>query len=87
LQFFYDDRAWANVLNPLYDTRLRFHVEGKDEGKDAPMSCAMIYWGKDVKSFYDVFIEYGAVVDLRQLQGKFIGEKRRLRQPKLFEDF
>ncbi|NMA41258.1 MAG: hypothetical protein GX937_13895 [Lentisphaerae bacterium] len=76
------------MLRAKMKARMRqCHVEGKDEGKDAPMSCAMIYWGKDVKSFYDVFIEYGAVVDLRQLQGKFIGEKRRLRQPKLFEDF
>jgi len=27
-----------------YDTRLRFLVEGKDEGKGAPMACAMIYF-------------------------------------------
>jgi hypothetical protein len=30
----------------LYDTRLRFLIDGKDEGKGDPMSCAMIYWGK-----------------------------------------
>ncbi len=51
----------------LYDTRLRFLVEGKDEGKGAPMSCAMIYWNHDLGRFPDVFREFGAVVDLRSL--------------------
>lgn len=77
----------ATAVCFLYDTRLRFLVEGKEEGKGAPMSCAMIYWGKSIDIFYDVFIEFGAVVDLRQLQGKVIGDRRRLRQPKLFDDF
>lgn len=70
----------------LYDTRLRFLVDGKDEGKGAPMSCAMIYWNKEIDTFRDVFIEYGAVVDLSPLQGKVIGDKRKLRQPKLFDE-
>ena len=37
--------VWGNATAVcfLYDTRLRFLVEGKDEGKGAPMSCAMIY--------------------------------------------
>ena len=54
----------------LYDTRLRFLVNGKDEGKGAPMSCAMIYWNNDITKFSEVFSEYGAVVDLRSMQGK-----------------
>lgn len=77
----------ATAVCFLYDTRLRFLVEGKDAGKGAPMSCAMIYWNKDIETFREVFIEYGAVVDLRPLQGKVIGDKRKLRQPKLFDEF
>lgn len=70
----------------LYDTRLRFLVNGKDEGKGAPMSCAMIYWSKNIELFREVFNEYGAVVDLRPLQGKVIGHKKKLRQQRLFEE-
>jgi len=58
----------------LYDTRLKFLVDGKDEGKGAPMSCAMIYWGKHFQRFFDVFIRYGAVVDIQNLQGIKIGD-------------
>lgn len=76
----------ATAVCFLYDTRLRFLVEGKDEGKGAPMACAMIYWGRKFEEFERVFIEFGAVVDLRSLQGKAIGDKRSLRQPKLFSD-
>lgn len=70
----------------LYDTRLRFLVEGKDEGKGAPMSCAMIYWNKNIEKFLQVFSEFGAVVDIRSLQGKAIGHGRKLRQMKFFDD-
>ena len=76
----------ATAVCFLYDTRLRFLVEGKDEGKGAPMSCAMVYWNKNVDKFMEVFIEFGAVVDLRLLQGKTIGEKEQLKQPKLFDE-
>ena len=63
----------ADSVTFLYDTRLRFLESGKDGGKGAPMSCAMIYWGPQYKRFERVFIQFGAVVDLRNLQGKFIG--------------
>jgi hypothetical protein len=81
------DYVWgrATAVCFLYDTRLRFLVDGKDEGKGAPMSCAMIYWNKAIDTFLKVFTEYGAVVDLRALQGKGIGDRSRLRQPKLFD--
>ena len=52
----------------LYDTRLKFLVDGKDEGKGAPMSCAMIYWGSNFQRFFDIFIKYGAVIDIQNLQ-------------------
>jgi hypothetical protein len=59
----------------LYDTRLRFLVNGEDGGKGAPMSCAMVYWGRDFNRFSLVFSRFGAVVDLRPLQGKQFGEQ------------
>jgi hypothetical protein len=67
----------ATAVTFLYDTRLRFLVDGKDGGKGAPMSCAMVYWGKNYERFRDVFIRFGAVVDLRPLQGKQIGSQHR----------
>lgn len=76
----------ATAVCFLYDTRLRFLVEGKDEGKGAPMSCAMIYWNENIDIFLDVFNEFGAVVDLRPLQGKVIGDKSKLRQMKFFDE-
>lgn len=52
----------------LYDTRLRFLVDGRRGGKGAPMACAMVYWGGgSVQRFRDVFGRYGAVVDVRGL--------------------
>ena len=52
----------------LYDTRLRFLVQGQDTGKGAPMSCAMVYWHDDINRFTEVFCEFGAVVDIRTLR-------------------
>ncbi len=40
------------------------------------MSCAMIYWGKHYQRFYDVFIHYGAVVDITHLKGEIVGPER-----------
>lgn len=68
--------VWTNATAVafLYDTRLRFLVNGKDEGKGAPMSCAMVYWGKHYPVFFETFRVFGAVVDLRPLHGKRIGD-------------
>jgi len=76
----------ATAVCFLYDTRLRFLVEGKDEGKGAPMSCAMVYWNKNIEKFLDVFSEFGAVVDLRPLQGTINGDRGKLRQMKFLDD-
>lgn len=57
----------------LYDTRLKFLVDGQDEGKGAPMSCAMIYWGDRTEAFDNVFRTFGAVVDLTSLKGRSFG--------------
>lgn len=77
----------ATAVCFLYDTRLRFLVDGRDEGKGAPMSCAMVYWGHNYPKFFDVFIEHGAVLDLRVLHGKAIGEAKRMTQPDLLCEF
>lgn len=57
----------------LYDTRLKFLENGKTGGKGAPMSCAMVYWGSKYMEFYDVFIEYGAVVNIENLKNEMLG--------------
>lgn len=60
----------------LYDTRLRFLENGQDVGKGAPMACAMVYWGDNYLKFYEVFIQYGAVIDISNLIGEQIGDDR-----------
>ena len=59
----------------LYETRLKFLENGDQTGKGAPMSCAMIYWGRHYKIFFDVFLKFGAVLDLRGIMGRTIGEE------------
>ena len=63
----------ATAVAFLYDTRLRFLEDGKDVGKGAPMSCAMVYWGTCYGRFDETFIRFGAVADLRHLRGRLIG--------------
>ncbi len=57
----------ASAICFLYDTRLKFLENGENGGKGAPMACAIIYWGERYSNFYNVFINYGAVVDIRPL--------------------
>ena len=78
--------VWARATGIcfLYDTRLRFLVDGRDEGKGAPMSCAMVYWGADYQRFEDTFLKFGAVVDLRSMRGKKIGNHLRSYHTTLF---
>ncbi len=58
----------------LYDTRLKFLINGINGGKGAPMSCAMIYWGNNNDRFNSIFNKFGAVVDIRDLKGKKFGQ-------------
>ena len=67
----------ARAICFLYDTRLKFLENGVDSGKGAPMACAMVYWGDYYEKFYDVFIGYGAVIDISNLFGEEIGEARK----------
>lgn len=75
----------ASAICFLYDTRLRFLVDGVDSGKGAPMACCLVYWGKRFQHFFNNFIEYGAVVDISNLHQKKIGEESHYFQ-KLFEN-
>lgn len=59
----------------LYDTRLKFLENGSDGGKGAPMSCAMIYWGKHYETFFKVFTKFGAVLNLEHLHGLPLGQQ------------
>lgn len=54
----------ATAVAFLYDTRLKFLVNGVASGKGAPMSCAMVYWGDDCARFRKVFSAHGAVVSV-----------------------
>jgi len=74
----------ATAICFLYDTRLRFLENGQNGGKGAPMACAMVYWGDNYQKFFDVFINHGAVVDIRPLKGLTIGPERINPQKSLF---
>jgi len=62
-------------------------VDGKDKGKGAPISCAMIYGGQHYQRFEDDFIQFCAVVDLRALRGKRIGDYDRIPEPVLLDEY
>lgn len=55
----------ADCICFLYDTRLRFMLDGEEYTKGAPMACCLIYYGKDSERFKRVFSEFGAVLKVR----------------------
>ena len=62
---------WKNHVYPiatavcfLYQPRVRFYIEGREDPKGAPMSCAVIYYGDDYERFAEEFCEHGAVIPL-----------------------
>jgi hypothetical protein len=57
----------AHSICFLYDTRLKFLVNGENGGKGAPMSCAMVYWGTDHARFASIFAKFGAVLSLKEV--------------------
>ncbi len=59
----------ASAICFLSDTRLRFLVDGRDEGVGAPMACAMIYWGAKRRLFSKVFKPFGEVMRLEDARG------------------
>ncbi len=58
----------ADAVCFLYDTRLRFLVNGSTDNKGAPMACAMVYWGNNTICFEHIFQEFGAVLSLENLK-------------------
>lgn len=52
----------------LYDTRLRFWINGIEYKKGAPMACCLVYYGNNYSRFFEHFSKFGAVVDTMQLQ-------------------
>ncbi|MBO4714700.1 MAG: N-6 DNA methylase [Verrucomicrobia bacterium] len=65
----------------LYDTRLRFSICGHLDEKGAPMSCAMIYWGSNIKRFIEIFSEYGAALDITGSINMKFGKRELMIQP------
>lgn len=64
-------RHWKECVFPvasaicfLSQPRLRFYIQGSEDPKGAPMSCAVIYYGDHWESFAEAFREHGAVVPL-----------------------
>lgn len=68
-----------------YDTRLRFLVDGREGGKGAPMSCAMVYWGARYADFERTFLRRGAVADIRPLRDKPAGPRGNGPTPDMWE--
>lgn len=79
---------WKDYVYPLatsicflYDTRLKFFINGREDNKGAPMSCCVIYYGNNPDLFSNVFSEHGAVLSLQGAQmpktinGKIVKEK------------
>jgi hypothetical protein len=58
----------ARAISFLYDTRLKFKLNGEDDSKGAPMACALVYWGTRYKRFKSIFSDCGAIVSIRHLQ-------------------
>ena len=74
------DHVWghATAIAFLFDTRLKFLVNGSSDTKGAPMSCALVYWGSRVAEFDAAFSEFGAVVDLRDQLGRRFGRGKQI---------
>ena len=62
----------ASSICFLYDTRLKFIINGDDDNKGAPMACCMVYWGNNISKFQSIFLQYGAVINIENLIGKDI---------------
>jgi hypothetical protein len=65
----------ATAICFLYDTRLKFIINGDNDNKGAPMACCMVYWGDNVSKFQSIFFKFGAVVDMNNLIGRRMGKE------------
>lgn len=64
-------KHWKSFVFPtaaaicfLYQPRVRFYINGSEDPKGAPMSCAVIYYGSHVSDFAQAFRHHGAVLPL-----------------------
>lgn len=48
----------------LYVPRLRFFIGGSEDPKGAPMSCAVVYYGRSFEVFAQEFSKHGATLPL-----------------------
>lgn len=55
----------ATAICFLYDTRLKFRINGNENNKGSPMACAMVYWGNYYEKFTKIFNEFGYTVILK----------------------
>jgi DNA N-6-adenine-methyltransferase (Dam) len=51
----------------LYQSRLKFHIDGIQDPRGAPMACAAIHYGPEPGKFAEEFKKHGAVVPLREV--------------------
>lgn len=54
----------ANSICFLYDTRLKFRINGTEDNKGCPMACCIIYWGKKQEKFNRIFNECGYCLNI-----------------------
>ena len=55
----------ATAICFLYDTRLKFRINGNEENKGCPMACCMVYWGSQFERFKIIFNQFGFVVKIK----------------------
>jgi hypothetical protein len=55
----------AQAICFLSAPRVKFYVNGKEDPKGAPMSCAVIYYGSDTNIFAKEFSKHGVVIPLK----------------------
>lgn len=57
----------ATAICFLYDPRFKFWINGKEEPNGAPMSVAVIYFGKHFERFARSFKAHGVVIGLSEV--------------------
>lgn len=75
-------RHWKELVFPVAQAicflsapRLKFYIEGQEDPKGAPMSCAVIYYGPRPSEFARSFSRHGAVVSLENITLPPIGAR------------
>lgn len=65
-------RHWKRYVYPVATAicfldvpRLRFYINGVEDPKGAPMSCAVLYYGTNLTTFAEEFSLHGVVIPLK----------------------